>query len=122
MYSSSDSVAKVNQTSFKMVKEISSLEEFKAELAAAGDKLVVVDFTAQWCGPCKAMAPKFTKMAEENKDVIFLKVDVDDASDVSEFCKIQCMPTFQFFRNGEKVDEFSGANEDTLRQKVSALK
>lgn len=105
-----------------MVKEIGTLEEFRAELVAAGDKLVVVDFTAQWCGPCKAMAPKFAKMAEENKDVVFLKVDVDDAPDVSEECGIKCMPTFIFYKNGEKVDEFSGANEDSLKEKVAKLK
>ncbi|KAK7910336.1 hypothetical protein WMY93_015020 [Mugilogobius chulae] len=105
-----------------MVKQILSLEEFKAELAAAGNTLVVVDFTAQWCGPCKAMAPKFEKIAEENKDVIFWKVDVDDAPDVSEFCEIKCMPTFHFYKNEKKVDEFSGANQDTLRAKVAEHK
>lgn len=98
------------------------MDEFNAELAAAGNKLVVVDFTAQWCGPCKAMAPKFAKMADEIKDVVFLKVDVDDAPDVSEHCGIKCMPTFHFYKNGQKVDEFSGANEDSLKAKVSQHK
>lgn len=83
---------------------------------------MVVDFTAQWCGPCKAMAPKFAKMADEIKDVVFLKVDVDDAPDVSEHCGIKCMPTFHFYKNGQKVDEFSGANEDSLKAKVSQHK
>ncbi|CAL1590794.1 unnamed protein product [Knipowitschia caucasica] len=106
-----------------MVKEITSLEEFKAELAAAGSKLVVVDFTAHWCGPCKAMAPIFQKMADDNKDaVIFLKVDVDEAPDVSEYCEIKCMPTFFFYKNEQKVDEFSGANGDALKAKVAQHK
>lgn len=68
------------------------------------------------------MAPKFAKLAEENKDVVFLKVDVDDASDVSEHCEIKCMPTFHFYKNGQKVDEFSGANEETLKAKVAEHK
>uniref|UniRef100_A0A8C6UAS8 Thioredoxin n=1 Tax=Neogobius melanostomus TaxID=47308 RepID=A0A8C6UAS8_9GOBI len=92
------------------------------ELKAAGSKLVVVDFTASWCGPCKMIAPVFEKMADENKDVVFLKVDVDEASDVSEKCGISSMPTFQFYKNGEKLEQFSGASEEKLRATVAKLK
>ncbi|XP_030609184.1 thioredoxin-like [Archocentrus centrarchus] len=107
-----------------MVREVENLEEFQTILKEAGDKLVVVDFTATWCGPCKQIAPKYKLMAEDpaNSNVIFLKVDVDEAEDVSSFCKISCMPTFQFYKNGEKVHEFSGANEATLKEKVKELK
>ncbi|XP_032400038.1 thioredoxin b [Etheostoma spectabile] len=107
-----------------MVRSVENLAEFKAILAEAGDKLVVVDFTATWCGPCKQIAPAFEKESKDsaNKNVIFLKVDVDEAEDVSAHCKINCMPTFMFFKNGEKVDEFSGANINTLMEKLSALR
>lgn len=90
----------------------------------AGDKLVVVDFTATWCGPCKQIAPEFVKLSEkpENKNVIFLKVDVDEAEDVSSYCGVNCMPTFIFYKNGVKVDEFSGANLQTLLDKLVALR
>uniref|UniRef100_A0A8C6UDP7 Thioredoxin n=1 Tax=Neogobius melanostomus TaxID=47308 RepID=A0A8C6UDP7_9GOBI len=96
--------------------------DFEEELKAAGSKLVVVDFTASWCGPCKMIAPVFEKMADENKDVVFLKVDVDEASDVSEKCGISSMPTFQFYKNGEKLEQFSGASEEKLRATVAKLK
>ncbi|XP_070710646.1 thioredoxin b [Pempheris klunzingeri] len=107
-----------------MVREVQSLEEFQLILKEAGDKLVVVDFTATWCGPCKQIGPEFVKESEkaENKNVIFLKVDVDDAADVSSFCGINCMPTFHFYKNGKKVFEFSGANKDTLCAQVEALR
>uniref|UniRef100_A0A3Q0RYL9 Thioredoxin domain-containing protein n=1 Tax=Amphilophus citrinellus TaxID=61819 RepID=A0A3Q0RYL9_AMPCI len=98
-----------------MVREVENLVSFLLTiLKEAGGKLVVVDFTATWCGPCKQIAPKYL-MAEDpaNSNVIFLKVDVDEAEDVSSFCKISCMPTFQFYKNGAKVHEFSGANEST---------
>ncbi|XP_077981068.1 thioredoxin-like [Glandiceps talaboti] len=97
------------------VREIETKEEFDAALKQAGDKLVVVDFSAEWCGPCRQIAPKYKAMAAEFKDVVFLKVDVDVNSDTSEACGVNCMPTFQFFKNSEKVEEFSGANEDKLR-------
>ncbi|XP_044039527.1 thioredoxin [Siniperca chuatsi] len=107
-----------------MVREVHNLEEFKAILKEAGDKLVVVDFTATWCGPCKQIGPEFEKESAnpENKNVIFLKVDVDEADDVSSSCNINCMPTFQFYKNGEKVFEFSGANKATLIEQLKAFR
>ncbi|XP_036967009.1 thioredoxin isoform X2 [Acanthopagrus latus] len=95
-------------------------DDFKNQLAQAGDKLVVVDFTASWCGPCKMIGPIFHQLAEsqENANVIFLSVDVDDVEEVSSSCGISCMPTFQFYKNTEKVDEFSGSNAETLKEKI----
>ncbi|XP_037531660.1 thioredoxin-like [Nematolebias whitei] len=105
-----------------MVREITSKAEFDAVLASAGDKLVVVDFTATWCGPCKMIGPVFEELSVQHKDkVIFIKVDVDEAADVSSDCGINCMPTFHFYKNGQKVFEFSGANQETLRKKVVEL-
>uniref|UniRef100_A0A8C5B2S8 Thioredoxin domain-containing protein n=1 Tax=Gadus morhua TaxID=8049 RepID=A0A8C5B2S8_GADMO len=77
-----------------------TFEEFQAALAEAGDNLVVVDFTASWCGPCKVIGPKFVV---KNRNVVFLKVDVDEAADVAAHYEVNCMPTFLFFKNGEKV-------------------
>uniref|UniRef100_A0A3Q3WHG1 Thioredoxin n=1 Tax=Mola mola TaxID=94237 RepID=A0A3Q3WHG1_MOLML len=97
-------------------------DDFNQILKDAGDKLVVVDFTASWCGPCKQISPIFDQLSTmaENSNVVFVKVDVDDASEVSEHCNIDCMPTFQFYKNGKKVDEFSGAKTETLKEKLGA--
>ncbi|XP_071315813.1 thioredoxin b [Trachinotus anak] len=107
-----------------MVREVSDLDEFKAILKEAGGKLVVVDFTATWCGPCKQIGPKFVMLSEkaEYNNVVFLKVDVDEASDVSEHCGIKCMPTFHFYKNGKLVHEFSGANGELLAKKLDEYK
>ncbi|CAH1243027.1 TXN [Branchiostoma lanceolatum] len=98
-----------------MVKQVETHEDFKAVLTEAGGKLVVVDFMAQWCGPCKGIAPEVEKMEKEFDDVIFIKIDVDVNKETAEECEISCMPTFQFFKNSQKVAEFSGANKDKLR-------
>ena len=57
------------------VAQLADKAAWDKALAEAGDKLVVVDFTATWCGPCQRIAPIFAKMAEENPDVVFVKVN-----------------------------------------------
>jgi thioredoxin 1 len=61
-------------------------------------------------------------MAEENPDVEFVKVDVDDADDVAAACGIQAMPTFQFFKGGAKIDEMKGADKGKLAQLLAKNK
>jgi thioredoxin 1 len=73
-------------------------------------KLVVIDSFATWCPPCKAIAPKVEEYSEiYSEGVEFYKVDVDEAPDVAQELGIRAMPTFIFFKNGEKVDEVMGA-------------
>ncbi|KAG5849655.1 thioredoxin-like [Anguilla rostrata] len=101
---------------------IEDQEGFEEALVDAGDKLVVVDFTATWCGPCQSIAPFFKELSDKYPDVVFLKVDVDDAADVASFCDIKCMPTFQFYKNSEKVDEFAGSNQGKLEEMICSKK
>uniref|UniRef100_A0A3Q1FDM9 Thioredoxin n=1 Tax=Acanthochromis polyacanthus TaxID=80966 RepID=A0A3Q1FDM9_9TELE len=107
-----------------MVREVRDLDEFKAILKQAGDKLVVVDFTATWCGPCRRISPEFERLSQlpENSNVIFLKVDVDEAEDVSSFCQVSCMPTFHFYKNGAQLHKFSGADAATLIANVEKFR
>ncbi|XP_074993545.1 thioredoxin isoform X1 [Calonectris borealis] len=114
-----------------MVKSVGSLSEFEAELKSAGEKLIVVDFSATWCGPCKMIKPFFHSLCEKYGDVVFIEIDVDDAQDVATHCDVKCMPTFQFYKNGKKVgsalleleqvQEFSGANKEKLEETIKSL-
>jgi len=105
-----------------MVKYVESDGEWMELMEQSKEKLVVVDFTASWCGPCRMIAPHFESMsAEYASNAIFVKVDVDAMDKLAQKCGIRAMPTFQFYKNGEKVDEFSGADIATLKEKVSAL-
>ncbi|XP_029603952.1 thioredoxin-like [Oncorhynchus mykiss] len=105
-----------------MIIIIEDKEGFDKALEEAGDKLVVVDFTATWCGPCQSIAPFFKGLSENYQSVVFLKVDVDDAPDVASFCDIKCMPTFHFYKNQKKVEEFSGSNQAKLEELVNTHK
>ncbi|XP_007499018.2 thioredoxin-like [Monodelphis domestica] len=105
-----------------MVKTIESMENFYSELKEAGEKLVVVDFSATWCGPCKMIKPFFHSLYEKYPDVVFVEVDVDDCQDIAAECEVKCMPTFQFYKNGVKVGEFSGANKEKLESTINELK
>ncbi|KAK7079257.1 hypothetical protein SK128_013659 [Halocaridina rubra] len=99
-----------------MVHEVKDKADFDNQLAEAGNKLVIVDFHATWCGPCKVIGPKLEVMSQEMTDVVFLKVDVDEVEEVATAYQVSCMPTFVFIKNKEKVDAFSGANEAKVRE------
>ncbi|XP_054040583.1 thioredoxin isoform X7 [Rissa tridactyla] len=99
-----------------MVKSVGSLSEFEAELKSAGEKLIVVDFSATWCGPCKMIKPFFHSLCEKYGDVVFIEIDVDDAQDVATHCDVKCMPTFQFYKNGKK--ESQGEHHGKVSPKI----
>lgn len=95
-------------------------EVFQEQLkrATAEKKLVVVDFYALWCGPCRYAAPSYGKMSIDFDDVVFLKVDVDQNRDVTMDNKINAMPTFVLFKDGTMIDRITGWNESKLRTLV----
>jgi len=104
------------------VTKIESQEQFNKVLAESGSKLIVVDFTASWCGPCKMIAPHLATAAKENPDIIVLKVDVDEQDEITQEYGIAAMPTFMFFKDGKKLKEFSGANAKQLLSLIAELK
>ena len=105
-----------------MPQWIETLSAFEQALKDAGDKLVVVDFTASWCGPCRVISPKFEAMSKEFSDVVFLKVDVDENDETAEKYGIQAMPTFIFFKSEKKIHSFTGANEAGLKDALVKYK
>ncbi|MEC7711019.1 MAG: thioredoxin [Thermoproteota archaeon] len=73
------------------------------------NKLLLVDFWAEWCGPCKIMHPVFTRMAKKYKFVRFARVNVDNAQDIAIRYGVQSIPTFIMFKNGEVANTMVGA-------------
>ena len=79
------------------VMELTS-QNFNQEIS--NNDLLLVDFWAEWCGPCKSMHPIFTRMAKKYKQVRFARVNVDNAQDIAMKYGVQSIPTFIMFKNG----------------------
>ncbi|EEB98092.1 hypothetical protein MPER_02462 [Moniliophthora perniciosa FA553] len=95
---------------------IESLDNFRKVIES--EEPCIIDFWAEWCGPCKMIAPVYEKMASDNPKVKFYKVDVDAQEAIMQECGIQAMPTFQVYHKGNKIGETKGAVPQTLQQLV----
>ena len=73
-----------------------------------GDGIVVLDFWAEWCGPCQRFAPIFEKVSEEHPDAVFGKVDTEAQQELSAALQIQSIPTVMMFRDGALLARESG--------------
>jgi thioredoxin 1 len=115
------------------VYKIAQVSELDSLLSS--NTYVVADFYADWCPPCRAIAPVFSKLADSHAlkgQLAFAKVNVDHVRDVAQRYDISAMPTFVFFENGkpkevgakgvnEPLDRLRGANQRTLTAVVEAL-
>ncbi len=89
----------------------------------ATDKLVVLDFWAEWCGPCKMIGPIIDELSEEYKDrAVIGKVNVDDNDETTSKYGIRNIPTVLLIKNGEVVDKIVGAaNKSLFVEKIDKL-
>ena len=85
----------------------------------SGDKPVMIDFWATWCGPCRMLAPVVEEIAQEyDGKVVVAKCDVDDADEVAMQFRIRNIPTLLFFKGGEMVNRLVGA---VPKQDITAI-
>ncbi|KAF7365188.1 Thioredoxin-domain-containing protein [Mycena venus] len=96
--------------------EIQSVKQWNdiIESSTAAGKTIVVDFHALWCGPCKAIAPKYNQLASQNPQVQFLRVDVDEHPQIAETFHVSAMPTFFAIKSQNVVGMLRGANPQGL--------
>ncbi len=88
-----------------MAKE---LKESEFETAIKNEK-VILDFYADWCGPCQMFKPTFDAVSEEMKDISFYKINVETAPSIPGKFGISSIPTIVFLKNGEEVGRVNGA-------------
>jgi len=82
-------------------------DNFKKEVLEES-KTVLIDFYADWCGPCKMLAPVLEEIAKENTNTKFVKINVDDAQDLAMEYNVMSIPTLVVIKNGKEVNRVVG--------------
>ena len=91
-----------------------NIEEFIEEVKSG---LTIVDFWAEWCGPCKMVTPVLEAIAEEN-DARLLKINVDEETELANALNITSIPVIMLYNNGEKAKHIIGAKPKPAMQKA----
>lgn len=95
-----------------LMKDITTFAQLEKEPG-----VVVADFWAPWCGPCRALAPELDKLAEQGINVV--KINVDDAPDLAQQFQVMSIPTVVRFEKGQEVRRVTGAmNAETLKARL----
>ncbi|KXZ55106.1 hypothetical protein GPECTOR_3g26 [Gonium pectorale] len=106
----------------KMVHMLTA-ESYNDFLADNAEKLVVVDFYAVWCGPCKMIAPELDRMAaESDSSIVFAKMDcgaTNESKKLAMSLGIKALPTFHLYRNSRMVDSMTGAKVKALQELIT---
>ena len=82
---------------------------------------VVIDFFAQWCGPCKKLGPEFSRLSNEYTKVTFLKVDSYEAEDLCKYYDVYALPTVIFMKDGDIVSIIKGFSLDKMISELKEL-
>ena len=97
-----------NKEDIEMAVTKVTVDNFEQEVLQA-DKPVLVDFYADWCGPCKMMSPVVDEVAEEEPDVKVCQINIDENTDIAQKYRVMSIPTFIAFKNGEEAGRQIGA-------------
>ena len=104
-----------------MIHQLKSVQEFQYLMSEVPYQLIVLDFTASWCGPCHRIAPYFEKLSHENPNVIFYRIDIDEYPEIATQLNVSSVPNFVFICNGKVCHQFAGADTKMLNDVISQL-
>lgn len=104
------------------VQEIST-KAFPDLLEKSEEGLVILDFYAEWCMPCLMMAPILDTLSENNKEIKFAKVNIEESQELASEYNVSSIPCIVFFKGKKEVDRLVGAvSEEALEEKIKSLK
>ncbi|XP_021905397.1 thioredoxin H2 [Carica papaya] len=105
------------------IKTFNSAVEWKSFFDTfEANKLMVIDFSAKWCGPCRMMEPIFGRLTMDYPEVEFVKIDVDELPSVAQEYGIQGMPTFVLVKDRTVKHTVTGAKEKELKEKIKSFR
>ena len=101
---------------------INEVNDGNFETEVLKSEKAIVDFWAEWCGPCRVLGPRFEELSNEITDVKFFKVNVDNNQQTAQKFEIRSIPTLLLFKNGQRVGKIIGAlPKDSLKQKIEQV-
>lgn len=100
------------------VIHITNEDEYNSIFKTTPERLIIVDFSATWCSPCRAIAPKYDELSIRYSKCVFLHVDIDELDDSAAVQDVSNVPTFKLFKKGRKIAQFTGANISKLEDLI----
>ena len=85
------------------------------------NKLVVVDFFATWCGPCRALSPYIDELSANNHHILFAKANIDETQDIANELDVKSLPCVVIFKNGKEINRVVGFNKQKLQAIIENL-
>jgi thiol-disulfide isomerase/thioredoxin len=100
---------------------LQELEKDNLAEIVSGEPVVVVQYSAGWCGNCRIMKPKFKKMASENENVTFVIADAENFPESRKLAKVDNLPTFAAFKNGKLVNQVQTNKVEVLTDLINEV-
>lgn len=91
----------------------------KAQVPLKGK--VILDFYADWCGPCKKLGPIFSDLSNQYSNITFIKIDTDNAEELAKYYDVSALPTVLFINDGDVISIIKGFDSNKIKSEVEEL-
>lgn len=102
-----------------LITAVPNLPTYRSIISA--NRAVIIDFWAEWCGPCRMIKPRYEALAAQYPQIKCLSVDVEEVRDVAREERVRAMPTFVVYSDGKKVGELVGPSPSSLEMAFAEL-
>lgn len=100
------------------LQSINTIEEYNILIQSIKNKLIVIDFTAEWCNACKNLSPALSQLTNEFRNVIFRSIDVDEFSEIADAYNVTSLPTIVFIKNGVICNRVYGLKLNEIYESI----